>query len=397
MADGTPGNAASAWLPPASSAPAARGTVFGASGAPLAPPTGAARDGAAPAPPVARRRDGWTPPPRRGLVPLRPIPFGAVLGAPFRLQRRAPRTTLAPALVVSLVATVSASVLGWALTVGPRASLDASYYQDFLVADALLGVIGAAASFVPFVLALGATALLGGLVAVATARAVLAERVSWRGALWRLHGRIPRLVGWSAIVLLAAAVLLVVGTLLPLSAAFTPYAGSVLAGTIAFFELIVVVLVGGYLAARLGFTTHAIALEGLRLGPAIARSWRLTRRAGWRLWSSHLAVWFAVLIASWVLVQPVTWALDGGANLLFPNGWTIAQQEGYLAVRTVVVTVVVAVTGAFGLVLQTVTGALLYLDQRMRAEGLDLALARYVDERQRGDAPSDPFPPGGAR
>jgi hypothetical protein len=43
-----------------------------------------------------------------------------------------------------------------------------------------------------------------------------------------------------------------------------------------------------------------------------------------------------------------------------------------------------------------VSAALLYLDQRMRIEGLDLALARYVDERQRGIAVADPFPSGGA-
>ena len=65
--------------------------------------------------------------------------------------------------------------------------------------------------------------------------------------------------------------------------------------------------------------------------------------------------------------------------------------------RTVVVTAVAAVAGAFGLVVQTVTAALLYLDQRMRVEGLDLTLARYVDDRQRGATTADPFPGGGAR
>src|SRR5690349_10124134 len=65
--------------------------------APLDAPTGAVRDGSAPLDEALRpRQQAWTPPPKRGLVPLRPIPFGTVLGTPFRLQRRAPRTTLAP-------------------------------------------------------------------------------------------------------------------------------------------------------------------------------------------------------------------------------------------------------------------------------------------------------------
>jgi hypothetical protein len=83
--------------------------------------------------------------------------------------------------------------------------------------------------------------------------------------------------------------------------------------------------------------------------------------------------------------------------LFFPNGAEPAQYELYAAAKTVVLTVVTTITGAFGLVVQTVTAALLYLDQRMRLEGLDLTLARYVDERQRGIAVADPFPSGGAR
>ena len=166
MSDSAPGSAPGAWMPPAPAAPTAPPPIF-----------------AAPADASRPRATGWTPPPKRGLVPLRPIPFGAVLGAPFRLQRRTPRTTLAPALVVSLATTVVASVVGWALVAAPQAALDASYYDDYLYAQSVLGVYGGVAFFVPLVLAFGATALLGGVVAVAASRAILAERVSWRGAL----------------------------------------------------------------------------------------------------------------------------------------------------------------------------------------------------------------------
>lgn len=378
MTDRGAGNGAGAWLPPAS-----------ATTAPAEEPIAEERP---------RARTGWTPPPRRGLVPLRPLPFGTVLSAPFRLQRRAPRTTLAPALVVSLVATILSGVAGWALVAGPLAALDAAYYEDYLVAEAVLGVLGGVAGFVSVALAFAATALLGGLVAVAVSRAVVAERVSWKGALWRLGGgRLPRLVGWSLLVLGAGLLLLALCTLPALAAALTPYAGPFLSLLVGMLEFTAVALLGGYLAARLGFTTHAIALEGWRLGPAVRRSWTLTRGAGWRLWSYHLAVWSMVMVASWVLTEPIGWALDGGVTLLFPNGMSSSQGEAYLLVRTVVTTAVTAVAGAFGLVLQTVTGALMYLDTRMRAEGLDLALARYADERQRGAAPADPFPSGGAR
>jgi hypothetical protein len=342
------------------------------------------------------RRLGWTPPPKRGLVPLRPIPLGEILSAPFRLQRRAPRTTLGPALVISLATTTLAALTAWALTVGPQAALDASYYQDFVLAQNLLTVLSGLAGFVPLVLALAGNALLAGAVVVAASRAVLAERVSFRGLRWRLTGRTARLVGWTAIVFVVFAGLFALATLGPLAVSVSSSAGVGFAFLVAFVEGVGLLVAGGYLAARFGFTAHVIAIEGLGLAAAVARSWRLTRRAGWRLFGVQLLAWVVVAVAAGILTLPISWALDLGIGLVFPTGGTNEQIEIYLAARTVVLTAVTAVIGAFGLVMQSVSAALLYLDQRMRVEGLDLALARYVDERQRGIAVADPFPSGGA-
>lgn len=182
--------------------------------------------------------------------------------------------------------------------------------------------------------------------------------------------------------------------LLTLAASST--AGAGFAFAVGFLEAIAILLMGGYLAGRVGFTSHAIALEGLGIAGALARSWRLTRRAGWRLFSTQLLIWIVVGLAAAVLTLPISWALDLGVGLVFPTGATQAQGEIYGAARTVILTAVTAVVGAFGLVMQSVCAALLYLDQRMRIEGLDLALARYVDERQRGISVADPFPGGGA-
>jgi uncharacterized membrane protein YciS (DUF1049 family) len=54
---------------------------------------------------------------------------------------------------------------------------------------------------------------------------------------------------------------------------------------------------------------------------------------------------------------------------------------------------VVAVVTAVGLVLQSATASLLYLDLRMRKEGLDLELLRYVEARQTGAEVADPYLP----
>jgi hypothetical protein len=355
------------------------------------------------APPVAgpaeeplHRRLAWTPPPKRGLLPLRPIPLGGILGAPFRLQRRAPRTTLGPALVISLVTTTLAAFVVWALTAGTQAALDAAYYQDFTLTGNLLIVLQQVGGFVPLVLALTGNALLAGAVVVAASRAVLAERVSYRGLRWRLKGRLGRLVGWTAIVFVVMTALLAAAAVPPLLLVVSSTAGLGFAFLAAFVEVTALLLIGGYLAGRIGFTSHVIALEGLGIAAALARSWRLSRGNGWRLFGVQLSIWIVVGIAAGILSQPIGWALDLGVGLVFPTGTTVAQYDAYLAVRAVVLTAVTAIIGAFGLVVQSVCAALLYLDQRMRVEGLDLVLARYVDERQRGIRVADPFPGGGA-
>ena len=89
-----------------------------------------------------------------------------------------------------------------------------------------------------------------------------------------------------------------------------------------------------------------------------------------------IAMWVMVGLATALLVAPVGWALDIAVGLIFPNGPTAAEAEWYGAGRTVVLSAVTAMTGAFGLVVQTVCNSLFYLDTRMRVEGLDLALAR---------------------
>lgn len=346
--------------------------------------------------PAPRRTTRWTPPPQRGLLPLRPIPLGAILSAPFRLQRRTPTTTLAPALVVSLVGTALASLVSWSLMTGQQAALDASYYRDFVSAQNVLFVMGFLSWWVPLVVAFGANALLGGIVAVPASRSLLAERVSGRGLRRRLRGRVGRLAAWTAIVLAISTAVLALASVLPLAVAPMSFTGIPFAFLIVFGELVAIALGLGVVAARLGFTSAAVTVEGLPLGAAMRRSWRLTRRSGWRLFGIQLLVWSLVGLAAFLLTLPVGWALDIVGGLLLPNGGEQWQYEAFGAARTVVLLVVTALTGAFGLVVQAVVGSLLYLDARMRTEGLDLTLARYVDERQRGVVGADPFPGGGA-
>ena len=80
--------------------------------------------------------------------------------------------------------------------------------------------------------------------------------------------------------------------------------------------------------------------------------------------------------------------------LIDPNG---QNQPSTIAVSigiTVLAAAVTLVFGAIGAVVQAATSALIYVDRRIRTEGLDLELARVVEARQAGRDVADPYLPG---
>ena len=60
-----------------------------------------------PAPVAVGTTPGWTPPPKPGLIPLRPLDLGTLLGASFRTLRRNPRPTFGMALLVQGIVSVA--------------------------------------------------------------------------------------------------------------------------------------------------------------------------------------------------------------------------------------------------------------------------------------------------
>jgi hypothetical protein len=120
---------------------------------------------------------------------------------------------------------------------------------------------------------------------------------------------------------------------------------------------------------RLSVTLPAVVLERISPIPAIKRSWQLTYGSFWRLFGILALTWIIVTVASEVMTIPfnVVGALIGGGSASpFAAGTSVAA----------------LIVGAIGTILAaTVTrpisagvNVLLYLDLRMRREGLDLAL-----------------------
>jgi membrane-anchored glycerophosphoryl diester phosphodiesterase (GDPDase) len=175
--------------------------------------------------------------------------------------------------------------------------------------------------------------------------------------------------------------------------------GSIMGAVFATFGVTLLAFLGGaalflWLSTKLAFVPAAIVLEKFSVGRAIARSWTLTRGYFWRTLGILLLVEVMVWIATNIVAVPLQLVLSLGATLLDPTGAGSVSPDAVgagAAVALIVSYAIVSIVSAIGMVLISATWSLLYLDLRMRKEGLDLELARFVEARQTGADVADPY------
>ncbi len=245
-----------------------------------------------------------------------------------------------------------------------------------------------------------ATSLLQGIVVAEVARGTLGERLTLRQLLGYLRGRFAALMGWGLLLaggiglLMAVAVL----TLLLFGGGIAAMGVGEVGTTVAVIAVILVGVPAGivlviWLWTKTVFVAPTIVLERQPVFASIARSWRLTRGRFWRTFGILLLVLLIINVASQVVATPVSLAAGLVIGLLAPQG---LDDTGGIALSVVVYLVTFLVTtivAAIGLVIQSATASLLYVDARMRSEGLDLELARFVEMRSAGAALDDPYLP----
>jgi len=370
----------------------APGATPGASG--TTSPGGYAPAGGAPVPPPA---PGWTPPPKPGLIPLRPLDFGALLGASFQVLRRNPRPTFGAALLLNALVVIVAfgltfGVMFWALD---RASRASTADADAIVAGTLGLVI--VMSILAIAISLVAQALLQGVIVLEVSRATVGEKLTLRQLLELGRGRWWALIGWTMIL---SGALIIGMTLFFIVIVLMVAIGSVAGEMVGAVAAILLTVFGGlgfvalscWLWIKLAFVPTAIMLERLPLSRAIGRAWSLVKGHFWRTFGILLLITVMVQVASSVVSAPFSIAASFGGVLANPAGDELTSLWVLLGanVLTIAVTVVV---GAIGAVLLSAATALIYLDLRMRKEGLDLELQRFVELRASGATAPDPYQP----
>jgi hypothetical protein len=130
---------------------------------------------------------------------------------------------------------------------------------------------------------------------------------------------------------------------------------------------------------RLSLSTSVIALEDARVVQSFRRSWALVRRASWRV--------LGVLVLAIIISGFVSSVVQAPFDVLGGQGGPLGALTGGSggsgpSTRALVLTAVGAGV-ASAVVAPFVAGvrALLYVDRRMRAEGLDVALQAAAAQR----------------
>jgi hypothetical protein len=269
--------------------------------------------------------------PKPGVVPLRPLGLGEILDGAFSVVRAHPKVTLGlSAIVVAITQAISFGVSAWS-------TLNNGYGD----AETFNGGLTIARIVAALISTLGLLVLAGMLTSV-MGEAVLGRTPTIRGTWAKVRPRFWALLGAGFL-----------GVLLPV------------------FGLVGFIVGGVFLWGALSFMTPAVVLERAKVFGSIRRSWRLAVPDWWRVFGIRLLATVLAYFIQSMIVFPATLLAVGSA---FATG---AGQRGDLGLLPLAI---ISVGGAIG---STITApfsagvlALLYIDRRMRAEGLDVTLAQ---------------------
>lgn len=316
----------------------------------------------------------YAAPPKPGVVPLRPLMFGEIMDGAFQTIRRNPKAMLGAGLLAQALGAVAAGVLT-AAGATSEASMGAwlQTQSNSELAGIGLAVAGAIAVF--SVVTLFISAVLQGAMVVPVARSILNRRTGFR-QMWSLaRGRAWALVRMAGIV--AAAGLLAMSLFAAVAILLVSTAGA-LSFAIVFPLGLAFLAAFIWVAVKLTVAPAAIVVEELGALDGIRRSWSITRGNWWRIFGIILVVSLLVGVIAQIVLIPVSVLSGLFTGVVAPHD--AASQAATMGVAVAAATALVsAVAGAVGFAFQTSVMALLYMDLRMRRDGLDIALLRLLE------------------
>lgn len=300
---------------------------------------------------------------------LRPLSLGEILDRSFAVYRAnfwlfAGIAVLSTAVQLVLNAVLLVAYKGFVPTPHPNAPFDFSYLATGREIGGqiavLLSFLAAAVTNAASVWALNEVYLGHQTTIEDSIRAVIGRWLRFIGiVLWQLWSLL-----WLPLLLIAPAVLLL------MKSARFGMAGAFIAGALIFLGMTGGVAFGVISILRNSMAIQAAVLEGLKVRPAMRRSKVLAAGAKGRIFVVCLIAWCLLLVAG-IVEMPLTMIIGFGA----------LKGERHMLMQVILLFVNFVAQSAVTPVLM-IGISLVYFDQRVRQDGLDLLLMLESGARQ---------------
>ncbi|MEV0524485.1 hypothetical protein AB0I66_13765 [Streptomyces sp. NPDC050439] len=328
---------------------------------------------------------GWTPPPpppKPGVIPLAPLGANHVIGGAFATMRRYARPlfgTAAAAYGLLALVAVAGGTLAY-LATREHLSVMNEPGSDFSWDEGRPILIAFGLVWLVFMLAtLTVNSFIQAACAATLHEAVLGRPATF-GAVWRrAWSRTPSVLVVTLLLSIVLMLPVAAFALLFLSLLFLMMTQSIIPIGLVFPLFLVTLPLAAWLYVLFAFAPAAAALETAGPFTALRRSVRLVRGAWWRTFGISLLAGLIVMGISLALRIPLQFAApspppidpDDSASAYFLD--QLRSQFGLFALFSLVATFVTQLAASVFLPLVT---ALLYIDRRIRKEGLAHTLAQ---------------------
>lgn len=308
----------------------------------------------------------WGPPPapRPGCVPLRPLGLGDILDGSFTAIRRNPRVMLGLSALIAVAQAVIVAGFSF-FTFASLGNVSVTDPGDATASTSLGPLVGTeSVQFVGLVASTLLGSILTGMLTIAITQDVLGVTLT-AGQVWeRVRGRI-----WP---LLAIAVMTTI---------------------LEFAGLIFFLAPGIWLWGIWAVAVPALMVERTTIRGALRRSKQLVGGTFWRVWGVRaLGTLIATFIGGFLVVP-----FEIVGLIVDSDVFSGSADSNHVPVLFLVLTAIgSALSATFTAPIRAGIDALLYVDLRMRKEGLDIALRHHVLQPNPGAPPAPGAPPSPA-
>lgn len=339
----------------------------------------------------------WIPAPKRGIVPLHPLDFGTILGRSFAMLRHNPAVLMGFAVCIQLAVNAIAVVFFTLVLVNNLERIDtlspSSPDYDAIMAGTFGLSLGGGLVLSLFAIAVGAA--VQGVVAANLRAAVLGERPRlgevWKHvkpAFWRLIGY-TLLIGLAAGVLMTILIAIAVGLTVGLSVAFDT-AGLVIGIVFGVLLLLGLFVASIWVGTKILLVPTVLVIEHCTIFEAMRRSWSLIRGRFWVAFGATALIGLIVGVAANAVSGVTQLFAMLLVPILMPTGDPLESEAispSSILLFTLMLLIPQLLTlaiSAVGSIAQNTAAGLVYLDSRMRKEGLDQALIWHAEHRAVG-------------